>query len=129
MLCFFSAVFQDDEVFRLIADILPGEAEVAAEAHRRVYKHVLEENGPYIVLYRYTHDTRIKKYIISFSPIIWFDRIRGKKGDTSLIDENDVIKATPNLILVLWKLEIEISNERAGFIIPIPSQHPLVGRR
>ncbi|XP_033753398.1 uncharacterized protein LOC117336848 isoform X2 [Pecten maximus] len=44
--------FQDDEVFQVIADILPGEAELTAAAHQRVYHQMLEDSGPYNILYR-----------------------------------------------------------------------------
>ncbi|XP_060082882.1 uncharacterized protein LOC132562168 [Ylistrum balloti] len=44
--------FREDEVFQVIADILPGEAELTAAAHQRVYNQILEDSGPYNVLYR-----------------------------------------------------------------------------
>ncbi|XP_021353387.1 uncharacterized protein LOC110450262 isoform X2 [Mizuhopecten yessoensis] len=44
--------FRDNEVFQMIADILPGEAELTAAAHQRVYNQILEDSGPYNILYR-----------------------------------------------------------------------------
>ncbi|XP_069131868.1 uncharacterized protein [Argopecten irradians] len=44
--------FQDNEVFQVIADMLPREAELTATAHQRIYNQLLEDSGPYNVLYR-----------------------------------------------------------------------------